>query len=240
MTFLPGKKFILPVLFIIVMIAAWEFGLKHIFSLAHIQASGTGLKHFIELHRTQGLLIFLGIYFLAICVCLPVAALLDLLAGFLFGTLVGGCLVLIGATGGAAAIFLMTKSSLGKTLRNRAGTFYTRAEKEMMQGATSYLLFMRLVPVFPFALVNIIPALFNVPLFTFLWTTIIGIAPVTFIYANLGQTLGTISSLHDLFSLKLALALGLLGVLALIPLILKKAKARRSLAKSLVDSIRTE
>lgn len=99
-----------------------------------------------------------------------------------------------GAVTGAVIVFLVTQTSFGKPLRAKAGPFYTRIAREMHQGAAGYLLFLRLAPVFPFALVNIIPALLHVRLWTFVWTTIIGITPMTFVYTNLGETLGSISS----------------------------------------------
>jgi uncharacterized membrane protein YdjX (TVP38/TMEM64 family) len=223
----PLKKIIPPLIFLIGLIVLWQFELKDIFSLKTIQHYGDRLQHYIATNPRDGKLIFVGFYILAICLCFPVAALLDLVAGFLFGTWIGGALVMCGALTGAVLFFLIAQTSFGKPLRAKAGPFYTRIANEMHQGAAGYLLFMRLLPVFPFALVNIIPALLHVRLWTFIWTTAIGIAPMTFIYANLGETLGTISSLEDLFSPPLAIALGLLGLLALSPIAVKKIRAYR-------------
>ncbi len=224
----PMKKIIPPLIFLIGMIALWQFGLKDIFSLKTIQHYGDTLQDYIARNPRDGKLIFVGIYIIAICLCFPVAALFDLVAGFLFGTWVGGALVMCGAVIGAVLVFLIAQTGFGKPLRAKAGPFYTRIANEMHQGAAGYLLFMRLVPVFPFALVNIIPALLHVRLWTFIWTTVIGIAPMTFIYANLGETLGTINSLKDLFSPALAGALGLLGLLALSPIAVKKIRAHKT------------
>ncbi|MDB5490999.1 MAG: putative rane protein of unknown function [Micavibrio sp.] len=223
----PFRKIIPLLIVLIAMAALWQFELKDIFSLDTIHHYGATLKQYIALNPRDGKLIFVGIYILAICLCFPVAALLDLVAGFLFGTWIGGGLVMCGALTGATLVFLIAQTGFGKPLRAKAGPFYTRIANEMHQGAAGYLLFMRLVPVFPFPLVNIIPALLHVRLWTFIWTTLIGIAPMTFVYANLGETLGTINSLKDLFSPSLALALGLLGVLALGPITVKKLRARK-------------
>ena len=97
----------------------------------------------------------------------------------------------------------------------------------MGDNASGYMLFMRLVPLFPFVLVNIVPALFNVRLKTFLWTTFIGILPGSFVYVNLGETLGEISSLNDLVSTRTILAFALLGMFALIPTLYHQWKRRQ-------------
>lgn len=225
----PLKKIILPLIFLIVIFLLWHFELRHIFSLKTIQEYGGSLQDYIAHNKHLGMMIFVAVYVIAICLCLPIAALLDLVAGFLFGTWIGGGLVLCSALVGAVIVFLIAQTSFGRPLRAKAGPFYTKIAREMHQGAAGYLLFLRLVPLFPFPLVNIIPALLHVRLWTFIWTTIIGITPMTFIYANLGETLGTISSLKDLFSPELALALGLLGVLALGPIGVKKLRAQRAL-----------
>lgn len=225
MTRPPLRKIIPPAIFLIGLAVIWHFELSHIFSLKTIQHYSNTLQDYITNHPRDGKLIFVGIYIVVICLCLPVAALLDLVAGFLFGTWVGGTLVMGAALTGAVLVFLIAQTGFGKPLRAKAGPFYTRIANEMHQGAAGYLLFMRLVPVFPFPLVNIIPALLHVRLWTFIWTTAIGIAPMTFIYANLGETLGTINRLEDLFSPSLAFALALLGLLALIPIAVKKTRA---------------
>jgi uncharacterized membrane protein YdjX (TVP38/TMEM64 family) len=131
------------------------------------------------------------------------------------------------ATIGASIIFMVAKTSLGETLREKAGGLYKRIEGNMQDNAVGYLLFMRLVPLFPFFLVNIVPALFNVPLRVFVITTFIGILPGSFVYVNVGEQLGDIETLNDLVSRKTLLAFALLGVFALIPTLYKQWKGRK-------------
>ncbi len=147
-----------------------------------------------------------------------------MLGGFLFGRWLGTLLIVFSATIGATILFIAAKSAMGSTLRNRAGPLFKKIESNMNRNAVGYLLFMRLVPVFPFFLVNIVPALFNIRLVTFISTTFIGIMPGTFVYANVGRELGTINALSDLVSIEMLLAFTLLGVFALLPTILKQTR----------------
>ena len=88
----------------------------------------------------------------------------DLTAGFLFGTWLGGALVRLGATAGAVAVFLIARTAVGSALRDRAGPWLHRMEAGFRADAFSYLLVLRLVPLFPFWLVNLVPAFLGVPL----------------------------------------------------------------------------
>lgn len=162
-------------------------------------------------------LAYIIIYAVVVAFSLPFGAVMTLMGGFLFGAIAGTLLTVIGATAGATGVFLIARSSLGATLRQRAGGFYQRIENNMTENAASYLLFMRLVPLFPFALVNIVAALFNVPLRVYVLTTFIGIIPGTFVFVNLGNQLGHINTLQDAISPQTLGALALLGVFALLP-----------------------
>ncbi|MEM7651408.1 MAG: TVP38/TMEM64 family protein [Pseudomonadota bacterium] len=169
-------------------------------------------------------LIFLALYAGSVALSLPIATLLTLAGGFLFGKWIGTLLVVGAATLGASIIFMIAKTSLGETLREKAGGLYARIESNMKDNAVGYLLFMRLVPLFPFVLVNIVPALFNVSLRVFVLTTFVGIIPGSFVFVNVGERLGEIESLSDLVSTETLLAFGLLGLFALIPTLYKQFK----------------
>jgi uncharacterized membrane protein YdjX (TVP38/TMEM64 family) len=171
--------------------------------------------------------IFALIYASFVALSLPVASLLTLLSGFLFGFWLGAALVISSATLGATIIFLIAKTSLGKTLRERAGPLYLKIEDYMKRDAVSYLLFMRLVPLFPFFVVNIVPALFNIPLRTFVLTTFFGIIPGSAVYVFAGQQLGQIDDPGDVFSADIIIAFALLGLFALLPSIYKKIYGRK-------------
>ena len=100
----------------------------------------------------------------------------------------------------------------------------------MRENAVSYLLFLRLVPLFPFFLVNIVPAFFDVKTRTYIWTTFIGILPGTMIYVNVGRSLGSVENPGDLVSPDLIISVALLGVAALTPILYKKWKGKNHVA----------
>ena len=164
---------------------------------------------------------FVSAYAASVALSLPIAALLSLLGGYLYGKWLGTFLIVTGATTGAVIIFLIARLSVGVTLREKTGKWYHRVEENMRENAAGYLLFMRLVPVFPFFVVNILPALFNISLGVYILTTFFGIIPGAFVYANLGKELGEIQELKDLVSKDTIFAFALLGLFALIPTLYK-------------------
>ena len=122
----------------------------------------------------------------------PGGLVLTVTAGFLFGTLGGGLTAVVGATLGAVAVFLIARTALGEPLRARAGPWLGRMEAGFRENALSYLLVLRLVPIFPFWLVNLVPAFLGVPLATYALGTFLGIMPATFVFASVGSGLGAV------------------------------------------------
>lgn len=209
-------------------LAAHLSGLSDRLDLEAVKARRLELLALVEGHPVAAALGFVALYALVVSLSLPVAVLATLLGGFLFGPVLGTVLAVTGATAGASVVFLIARSAVGEGLRRRAGPLYERVAKGMRANALEYLLFLRLVPLFPFFLVNIVPALFDVRLRTFVIATAVGIVPGTFVYANLGRELGTLSSLSDLVSPMVLLAFLLLGLVALVPVGYKRWKGRRS------------
>ncbi len=210
------------------MFAAWFFNVDEKISLQAFQTHKAKLLTYVLDHPVLSGLIFGLCYTSAVALSLPIATLLTLTGGFLFGQWLGLFYVIVFATLGATIIFTVAKSALGTTLREKAGGLYQKIEHNMKENAVGYLLFLRLVPLFPFFLVNIVPALFNVSLRVFVITTFLGIIPGSFVYVNLGKTLGDITRLNDLVSGKTILAFGLLGLFALIPTVYTQIKNRRA------------
>lgn len=213
---------------------AYSMGWHQALSFETLQAKKEGFQAFTADKPLLSALAFIGAYIASVALSLPIATLLTLLGGFLFGKWLGTLLVVTGATIGASIIFTIAKTSLGESLRNKAGDLYNRVSKNMEENAFGYLLFMRLVPLFPFVLVNIVPALFNVSLRTFVITTFVGILPGSFVFVNLGETLGDINALGDLVSTQTLLSFALLGFFALIPTLYKQFKGRGAAKAALV------
>ena len=181
---------------------------------------------------------FMIAYIAAVAFSFPAASVLTIGAGFLFGWIVGGCAVVISATIGATLVFLAARSAFGDSLCARLGGKAEAFAAGFERDAFSYLLVLRIAPIFPFFLVNIAPAIFNVRLGSFVGATLLGIIPGTFAYAFLGDGIddlllaaretGTTISLRDIVNPKITLAFVLLAIVAAIPAILK---ARRKYGK---------
>jgi len=151
---------------------------------------------------------------------------LSLAMGFVFGRWVGTALVVAAATTGAALVFLAARYLFADAARRRLGALGERINAGFNESAFSYLLFLRLVPLFPFFLVNLAPAFTTVPLRTYVLATLVGIIPGSFVFANLGQALGRLDSLQGLVSPQVLGGLGLLALFALVPVIVQKLRAR--------------
>jgi uncharacterized membrane protein YdjX (TVP38/TMEM64 family) len=170
--------------------------------------------------------VYLGVGILYVSVTalsIPGATALSLLTGFLFGRWLGTGLIIIAATLGALLVFLAARHLFARQIGQRLAT--NKAAERMLKGfdqnAFNYLLFLRLVPAFPFWLVNLAPSLTSIPTRTYVIATAIGITPGAFVIANLGGSLGEIDSLGGLLSPTTLVALALLGAMALLPIFLK-------------------
>ena len=163
---------------------------------------------------------YIAIYGALVALSVPGAAVLTIAGGFLFGTWTGAVCAVIGATLGATALFVAARAGLGG-LAQRAGRFAAKLEAGFRADAFSYLLVLRLVPIFPFWLVNLVPALVGVRLGTFVLATFLGIIPGSFVYASLGSGLGSVVEEPDLaivFEPRVLLPIVGLAILALIPI----------------------
>lgn len=191
----------------------------------------------------------IGIYMLATAISFPAAWLITVTIGLVFGWMLGGVFVTIGATLGACILFTAARFALADFFRARAGGVLNRMAKGFRQDATSYMLFLRLAPVFPFTLVNVVPAILGVPFITFAWTTFVGIIPGVIAYSFAGEGLRSIVAQRaeacaaniapcgealtpgDLVTPQILIAFALLGGVSLIPVAIKwmrRVKSDRS------------
>ena len=215
-------------------IAVYTTGLHHELSLAGLQHRREMLQALVAADPLLAALGFVAFYAVATALSLPGALFLTLAGGFLFGTWLGGLLSVVGATSGAVALFLIARSALGAALRDRAAPWLQRLEAGFRRDAFSYLLVLRLVPLFPFWLVNLVPAFLGVPLPTFALATFLGIIPGGVIYACVGSGLGAVLDRGEQPDLGLMLEpqviLPLLGLatLALVPVIYRRWQRQRA------------
>jgi uncharacterized membrane protein YdjX (TVP38/TMEM64 family) len=197
-------------------------------SLDTIKANRDALLAYTQVHFVQAVVIAFFVYVAATAFSVPGGLLLSLTCGFLFGRWVGTVLVVFAGTIGATLLFLAARYVVADAARKRLGPLGEKINAGFTENAFNYLIFLRLVPAFPFFLVNLAPALTTIPLRTFVLATFIGIIPGTFVFVNLGETLGRIDSLQGLVSWETLAAFALLGVFALIPVLVRRSATRRA------------
>lgn len=180
------------------------------------------------------ILLYMTVYAAATALSLPGGAVLTVTGGFLFGTLAGTLWVVVGATIGATAVFMAARTALGDSLRTRAGPFLQKMEAGFQENALSYLLVLRLIPAFPFFVVNLVPAFLGVGLRTYVIATFFGIIPGALVFASVGAGLGSVFDANESFTLagvltpQIVTALIGLSLLSLLPIAYKKFKAART------------
>jgi uncharacterized membrane protein YdjX (TVP38/TMEM64 family) len=167
-------------------------GWQHYLTLEALAENRQALRAFIDGNMLLSVAAFVALYAVVVALSLPGGAVLTLAGGFLFGWFFGGVISIVGATIGATIVFLIARSALGDFLAARAGPWLSRFREGFQEDAFSYLLFLRLVPIFPFWLVNLAPGLLGVSFGTYVATTFLGIIPGTFAYALAGNGLDSV------------------------------------------------
>ncbi|MGB9328395.1 MAG: VTT domain-containing protein, partial [Pseudolabrys sp.] len=217
-------------------------------SLESLVRHRAAIDDFVVSHQMLAIFVYVGVYITVVAVSLPGAALLTITGGFLFGIAVGASAAVISATVGATLIFLVARTALGEPLLRRAGPRATQLARGFREDAFSYLLFLRLVPAFPFFLVNLVPAFAGVRLGPFVAATAIGIIPGAIVFALAGAGLDSMIAAQknsydqciaakgadcrlvfepaDVLTPQLIAALVALGLLALMPVAVKFWRTR--------------
>ena len=212
--------------------AAIFFGGDYLSFSALAENYGT-LTEWRDQNWALAIITFMAVYILAVAFSVPGAIWLTLIGGFLFGTVLGGTLVVIAATIGATAIFLAARTALGEALRSRADGWLSKMEDGFRDGEISYLLIMRLVPVVPFFVANLAPAFLGARLWTYVWTTLVGIIPGTVVYISIGAGLGAQLARGEAPDLGVIFEWHVLGpllglaALASLPIVLKQLGLRK-------------
>ena len=211
------------VLVIGVAVAAFlYFDLSQFLSLQALKDNRDYLLSFTETHSAVAAVLFVLVYVAVTGLSLPGAVILTLAGGFLFGAVLGTLFVNLGATTGATLAFLVSRYLLRDWVERRFGKWLGPVQQGFAQNAFSYLMTLRLIPLFPFFVVNLVSGLTRMNIGTYVAATALGIIPGSFVYAYAGQQLGTINSLKDIASPGVIGALVLLGLLALVPNLYKK------------------
>jgi uncharacterized membrane protein YdjX (TVP38/TMEM64 family) len=213
-------------------VAVFALDLDRYLTFSELREHREALSDLVADNMLLAALAFAVVYALAIALSVPGGAILTIAGGFMFGSLLATLLVLIAATLGATLVFLIAKTALGDPLRARAGPFLKRMEAGFQEDALNYLLVLRLIPLFPFWIVNLVPAFLGVPLRTYVLGTFVGIIPGSFVFASVGAGIGSVLDSGQDFSPssvltpEIVIALIGLAVLALLPVVYRKIKAR--------------
>jgi uncharacterized membrane protein YdjX (TVP38/TMEM64 family) len=242
------RRFVPVGVVVLAMAAVFTSGLHRHVSLETLVQHRMAIDAFITAHGVAAVVSFITIYLMVVALSIPGASLLTISGGILFGAVVGGAASVIAATAGATIVFFIARSACGETLARRAGPLARKIASGFCANAFSYLLFLRLVPAFPFFLVNLAPALVGVKPSTFVAATAIGVVPATFAFAFLGSGLDSVLAaqgsayrtclasgatdcklqfdLGMIVTPQLLAAFAALGVIALIPVLVKRWRAR--------------
>ncbi|WP_232818507.1 TVP38/TMEM64 family protein [Elioraea thermophila] len=225
---------------LLTMVAALALGLvlsgahEHL-SLDTLAARHAALRAAVREAPVPAGAVFVVAYAAVVAASLPVGAVFTVAGGVLFGLWWGTALSVTGASLGAIAIFLAVRTTFAPTMARRAPRLLARLRPGLERDGAFYLLFLRLVPLFPFWLVNIAPALVGMRLGPYALATLVGIVPAAFVYAGLGAAAGEVLAAGGRPDLDLALSPAVLlplvglGVLALLPVAWRHVAARRRL-----------
>ena len=230
---LAWRRLIIVLVFVAGLVTFFALGLDRYLSIDTLRQHREALRTWVETSGVLAALIFMAVYIVTVALSLPGATVLSIAGGFLFGAVWGTVVVVISATLGGTVLFVIAKTTFGDALRDRAGAWLRTLEAGFREHALSYLIVLRLVPLFPFFVINLVPAFLGVPLSTFVLGTFVGIIPGSFVYTSVGAGLGSIFDAGGTFSVtgvltpQIVTALVGLAMLALVPVVYKKIMARR-------------
>lgn len=232
----PNIRRWLPLIVLItLLILFFGFHLDHYVNFSTLRDNRRLLIAWTEIHFLTASLIYIVFYTLAVAISIPGAVFLTLAGGFLFGIFPGLLFVIFSATLGATLLFLAVRSAFGESLAKSASGWTEKMRKGFQNHAFSYLLTLRLIPLFPFWVVNIVPALLNVNLKTFVTATLLGIIPGSAVYVILGSELSQIlaknqtPNLAIIFEPFLLIPLIALGLLSLMPVLYQSHSRKKSM-----------
>ncbi len=225
---------LLPLLVLLTGLAAFFiFDLGQYLSFDTLRTHRHELLEWVAAHAWLAPLAYMTVYIVVVAFSLPGGAVMTVSGGFLFGAVFGTGYTVAGATLGATILFLIAKSALGEPLKARAGPWLAKLESGFNDNALNYLLVLRLIPLFPFWLVNLAPAFLGVRLRIYVLATFVGIIPGTFVYSLVGAGLGSVFdqggevSLAGVLTPEIIAALLGLALLSLLPVAYKKLRGGR-------------
>jgi len=224
-----------PVIVVVAAIGAFfALGLDRYLTFEALKENRAFLQDWTQEHGVLAAVVFIAANCVMVALSLPGAVWATLAGGFVFGTWMGGLYVVIGATLGALLIFLIARYALADFFRAKAGNAVKRMEAGFNDNALSYMFVLRLIPLFPFWLVNLVPAFLGVSVRTYIIGTFFGIMPGSLVFASVGNGLdavfeeGGTPDLGIIFNPEVLLPILALAALSLVSVIYKKVKSGRA------------
>jgi uncharacterized membrane protein YdjX (TVP38/TMEM64 family) len=227
------KKIVLALTGVVAIALFIYFDLQRFLTLDDLKSNRQTLLDYYAAHNLIAVAGFMTVYIVQTALSLPGAAILSLAAGAIFGSIMGTVYANIAATIGATLAFLVTRYLLRDVVLKKFGSKLEGINRELETRGLNYLLFLRLVPLFPFFLINLAAGLTRLPLRTFVFGTMLGIIPGGFVYVNAGASLATIDSLFGIASPRVLASFALLGLFALVPVLYNKLKSRKEASNRL-------
>lgn len=218
------RRFIIGIAILALMGFIWFSGIKNCFTFDYIKTQSAWLCAQVENHYWQTVILYLLAFVVVVIFCLPGAAVMTIVGGYLFGIFFGVIYLIIGATIGATIFFLVVRYLLGSYLQTRFASKLVRFNQLIAHRGWLFLLMLRCLPLIPFAMVNILAGLTRVKFSTFVWTTMVGVIPTGIIFTYAGRQLGTIKSFNDIFTPSIWSALLLLMAAVCLPVIINRYK----------------
>ncbi|MFO1153954.1 MAG: TVP38/TMEM64 family protein [Rhodospirillales bacterium] len=232
---LPSLKRLWPMAVVLIVgIVVFALGWDDYLSLSALKEHRASLVAWRQAQPFTAAAVFMGLYVLAVMFSLPGAVWFTVVGGFLFGLACGTTMTVIAATIGACAVFLAARYAFADYCRARAGSAFRCMEQGFLAHGLSYLLFLRLIPIFPFWLVNLVPPLVGMRLRTFFLGTIIGILPGSFVYTLVGHGIGSVldaggePDLGIIFRPQVLAPLVGLALLSLLPVFIKRRRGNQT------------
>ena len=227
---MPFKNFrYIIILFILILISIFFFSdLKNFFTFGYVKENLINFRLLFKENVLLFSLIFSLIYIMSSALSLPFATLLTLLSGYIFGLTLGTFIVSLCSTVGASIAFLTSKFLFYDFIQKKYKKQLVTINKEFINEGIFYIFALRLVPVFPFFVVNIVTSLLPIKLSTFFWVSMLGMFPATLVYVNAGNELSKINSLSDILSFQVLISFSLIGILPLtIKFLLNKIRRKK-------------
>src|SRR5512138_517373 len=201
-------KIVVTVLILIGIICTWSISRNYL-TFEHIIMHKDALQQAVEQSYITSAAVFI-LVFISTAFLLPGALALSLLSGFLFGTIAGALYINIGAGIGAGLSFLSARYLFGNWVQRRYPDRLAAFNREIMRHGNRYLFTLRVAPLMPFFLVNLLAGLTKMPFRDFLLFTFLGVLPGSLVYANAGRQMGTIENSRDIMSPRFIIAIVLL------------------------------